>query len=399
MPLSFALYRSLFKQLVVAALIGVLAGLISAGFLKSLDWATDSRLDHGWLIYLLPLAGLLIGCSYHYLGHRAVGGSNLILEEINEPGAGVPRRMAPMVYAGTVITHLTGGSAGREGAAVQIVASLTDGFARFFKPSMHTRRLLLITAVAGGFGAMFGVPVGGAVFALEFQHHRRINYDAFVPAFTASIIGDRVVRKFDIHHLAVHKLTNVNIDTSLLWRIVLASVVFAAVAATFIYLVHAIKNWSTKLISWPPLRPVVGGALLLLLTTLVDSRDYLGLSTSLAETALTGAVGIVALAFVWKLLFTSVTLGTGFVGGEVLSLFIIGALVGAQTGRLLDASIPLFAILGFVGVFAAAANTPVTCIVIGAELFGTTALVPIAIVCVLSYAFSGKSSIYSSQRR
>ena len=376
----------------------MLGGLVSGAFIGSLNWATTARINHGWLIGLMPLGGLIVGLAYHYLGHSVVAGNNLVLDEIHEPGAGVPARMAPMVYGGSVVSHVVGASVGREGAAVQITASITDTVSRFFNPSEHMRRLLLVSAVAAGFGAMFGVPVGGAIFAIEVQHRGRPKYDYVMYALTASIVGDRIVRELDIKHLATPMLMHVDISFSLLWRVFVASAAFALIAVAFIKGVHSLKAKMSQWFPWGPARPFMGALAVLALTFAADTREYLGLSTHIAEAALWGAVGLSALAVLWKLAFTTVSLGTGFVGGEVLPLFIIGALAGAQTGRLLDASIPLFAALGFIGVFAAAANTPIACLFIGVELFGSGAIVPMAIVCGLAYALSGPSSIYASQR-
>jgi H+/Cl- antiporter ClcA len=384
--------------LVLAICVGVVGGLISASFIGSLNWATTTRTNHSWLIVLMPIGGFVVGLLYHYLGQSVVAGNNLVIDELHEPGAGVPGRMAPLVYGGSVASHLVGASVGREGAAVQIIASITDAIARIFKPSEYIRRLLLVSAIAAGFGGMFGVPVAGAIFAIEVQRRGLPKFDFIAYALAASVVGDRVVSAISVHHLLTPSLEVTNFNFALLWRLLIASVVFACVATTFIKTIHALRDQMAKWISWSPIRPVIGAIAILALTAIADSRAYLGLSTQIAEAALLGAAGLAALAFLWKFLFTTVSLGTGFVGGEVLPIFIIGALVGAQTGRLLDASIPLFAALGFVGVFAAAANTPLACLVIGIELFGSNAILPMAIVCALAYGLSGTSSIYSAQR-
>ena len=384
--------------LLLAICVGVVGGLISASFIGSLNWATTTRTNHSWLIVLMPIGGFVVGLLYHYLGQSVVAGNNLVIDELHEPGAGVPGRMAPLVYGGSVASHLVGASVGREGAAVQIIASITDAIARIFKPSEYIRRLLLVSAIAAGFGGMFGVPVAGAIFAIEVQRRGLPKFDFIAYALAASVVGDRVVSAIGVHHLLTPSLEVTNFNFALLWRLLIASVVFACVATTFIKTIHALRDQMAKWISWSPIRPVIGAIAILALTAIADSRAYLGLSTQIAEAALLGAAGLAALAFLWKFLFTTVSLGTGFVGGEVLPIFIIGALVGAQTGRLLDASIPLFAALGFVGVFAAAANTPLACLVIGIELFGSNAILPMAIVCALAYGLSGTSSIYSAQR-
>ena len=383
---------------VLAVLVGIVGGLVSAFFIGSLNWATTARLNHDWLIWLMPIGGFLVGLAYNYFGGSITAGNNLVLEEIHEPSAGVPSRMAPMVYGASVTSHIVGASVGREGAAVQITASLSDTLVRRTGPTATTRRIVLVSAVAAGFGAMFGVPVAGAIFALEVLQRGRPKFALLGYALLASFVGDQIVRALDVHHLVTPSTPKVSIDFALLWRLPIAVGVFALTAIAFIKLTHVIKDVMASKIRWAPLRPFIGGLFVLGLVLAAGTRSYLGLSTDIAEVALTGAVGLSALSCVWKFFFTTISLGTGFIGGEVLPVFIIGALVGAQTGRVLDASVALFAMLGFVGVFSAAANTPIACIFIGWELFGSNALVPIAIVCLSTYAISGSTSIYSAQR-
>ena len=335
---------------------------------------------------------------YHHFGERVASGSNLVFEEIHEPGAGVPRRMAPMVFAATAVSHLFGASTGREGAGIQITASIADGLARPFSPSPETRKLLLITAISAAFGGLFGVPIGGMVFALEVQENGRIRYEAMLPALLAGLVGFQIVENLDIQHLVTGTLIPVELSLALSWKLVVLSAVSSILAIAFIQLTHSVHLAAHSLIKWQPLRPVIGGCIVLLLVLLSGTRDYLGLSTHLAEGAFAGAVGIAVGAFAWKLVFTSVSLGTGFIGGEMVPLFIIGALAGAQTGRLLNASIPLFAAIGMMATFAAASNTPIACIVIGVELFGAGAMIPLALVCVVAYVLSGQRGIYHSQK-
>jgi H+/Cl- antiporter ClcA len=383
---------------VLAVLVGIVGGLVSALFIGSLNCATTARLNHDWLIWLMPMGGLLVGIAYNYFGSSITAGNNLVLDQIHEPSAGVPSRMAPMVYGGSVTSHLVGASVGREGAAVQITASLADTLVRRMNPTATMRKIVLVSAVAAGFGAMFGVPIAGAIFALEVLQRGRPKFALLGYALLASFVGDRIVRALDVHHLVTPNTPNVSLDFALLWRLPIAVCVFALTAIAFIKLTHVIKDQMASKIRWAQFRPFIGGLVVLGLVLAAGTRSYLGLSTDIAEVALAGAVGLSAVACVWKFFFTTISLGTGFIGGEVLPVFIIGALVGAQTGRVLDAPVALFAMLGFVGVFSAAANTPIACIFIGWELFGANALIPIAIVCVSTYAISGSTSIYSAQR-
>jgi H+/Cl- antiporter ClcA len=378
--------------------VGVIAGGAAFVFLSSLEWATDTRIDHPALLYGLPAAGFAVGLAYHYVGGRSGGGNALLIDEIHEPRAWLPRRMAPLVLVSTIVGHLFGASIGREGTAIQMAGSLTDGAARVARLGPSERRIFLIASIAGGFGAVFGVPVAGTIFALEVQTVGRIRFDALVPAFVASLTGDLVVRGLGYEHDALPSLDPVSLDAVLLAKCALAGVAFGLTAVVFADLTHALRHVMARLVAWPPLRPVLGGIALVALVGISDGRGYLGLSTPLVADALAGGAGIAAGAFALKLLFTSLSLGTGFQGGEVTPLFVMGATLGVPLAHLLDVPVPLLAGIGFVAVFAGASNTPLACTVMAAELFGSAIVVPAAAACIVSYVISTERSIYESQR-
>lgn len=383
----------------LATVVGVLAGLSSAMFLVSLDWATDTRRDQPWVLWLLPLAGFVVGLLYWAVGGTTARGNNLVIDEIHEPTAWLPRRMAPLVFASTIVTNLFGGSAGREGTALQMSASLSDGvFRRIIPVAAPDRRVLLIAAISGGFGAVFGVPVAGAVFGLEVHSRGRIRHDAIVPAMAASFVGDRVVHALGVPHLPVPVFGAVDLDLLLLLKVVVAAVAFAWTADVFIVATHAVRDVLARFVTWPPFRPLIGGSVVVAMTVAIGTRDYLGLSLPLITDALAGGAGIATFAFAGKLVFTAVTLGSGFQGGEVTPLFVIGSTLGATLAVAMGAPVPLFAAIGFVAVFAAATNTPIACTIMAVELFGGSVIVPVAIACILSYALSSDRSIYTSQR-
>ena len=197
-PLSRAMHVA--RWVALAFLIGVLSGLLSAAFIEALNWATDTREGNNWLVFTLPLAGLLVGCSYHYLGPRLERGSNLIIDQIHSRSEWIPLRLTPLIFGASVVSHVAGGSTGREGAALQLAAGVTDPISKRLGLNPADRSLMLIAAIAGGFGSVFGVPVAGAVFALEVQRVGRVRYEALVPAFVASFVGDAVVRGLGVSH-------------------------------------------------------------------------------------------------------------------------------------------------------------------------------------------------------
>lgn len=386
--------RTLLVRFIGAASIGVVGGLLAALFLGSLNWATTTRTDLNWMVWLLPVGGLAVGLLYHHFGQPIAGGTSLVLDAAHVPDGEVPARMAPMIWSGSVASHLVGASVGREGAAVQIVASVTDETARRFNIDRGSRVALLMCAVAAAFGGLFGVPAAGGLFAFEVQRESRRHVSVLPFAVASSVIAYFTARAVGIEHHHPFRTDALNLDWSHLWRYVVAGIFFGVVAAAFIALEHAVKNVFTCTIAWPPARPLIGGLCVLGLVALADSRLYLGVSFDLVDIALAGALGIAGIAFLWKMVFTAVSLGSGFVGGEMLPLFVMGALAGAQFARVTDASVPLFAALGLVAVFAAASKTPFACMVIGIEMFGWNGLPAYVIVCIVAVLAGGQRSIY-----
>lgn len=400
------------RWLAIVTPVAVITGSTVAFFLWLLHLATRTRWDLPWLIYLLPAAGIAIVWCYQRFGAAAAGGNNLVIEQIHEPGGGIPKRMLPMVLLATVATHLFGGSAGREGTAVQMGGSIAQLFSATFKLDRKDTQILLTCGVAAGFGAVFGTPLTGAIFALEVLALGTMRYNALIPCLLASIIGNLTCALWGIDHshfligdsakLLEHAVPALNI--SLTAKIALASVAFGLAGFLFAELTHSFQALFKRYIARYWLRPVVGAALVLGISWCLGTRDYLGLGVMTAD----GSGISIATAFVaggathwswlWKLLLTALTLSCGFKGGEVTPLFFIGATLGASLATVLGVPIDLMAGLGFIAVFAGATNTPLACTIMGVELFGSQYLIYFAIACFLAYFFSGHSGIYLSQQ-
>ncbi|HVX49575.1 MAG TPA: chloride channel protein, partial [Chitinophagaceae bacterium] len=339
----FFIVKHLAKWSVLVFPVAVVTGSLVALFLWLLDESITIRFAHPWLLYLLPAAGILIYALYKFWGKGTEAGNNLIMDEIHNPGGGVPARMAPLVLGTTVITHLFGGSAGREGTAVQIGGSIAQFFARRYKLSKNDVRMLLMTGIAAGFGAVFGTPVTGAIFALEVLSVGRIKHDGLLPCLIASLLGDITCAAWGIHHTQYHVFFSgegktfysfFHINLALLLKVIVAGIAFGLAGLLFAELSHTIKNYSNRWIKNKWLIPAVGGFIIIGLTLGLGTDDYLGLGIRGSHS---GAVTLVScfqhggaayFSWWWKLLFTAITLGTGFKGGEVTPLFFIGAALG-----------------------------------------------------------------------
>jgi len=395
--------------------VSIAIGAACALFLWLLDRATQLRIESPWLLFLLPVAGAAISLLYRYVGHVAEGGNNLLMDAIHghengDSGIVVPRRMAPLILFATVVTHLFGGSAGREGTAVQMGGSIASAIGRWFRLSSIDTRTLLMAGIAAGFGAVFGTPLAGAVFAMEVLAVGRMSYDALIPCLMAAVIGDWSCVAWGIHHThyvisaTAPEPVGLSLDWLLTGKVVLAAVAFGLVSVLFAELIHSINHIFKRTIVRPVARPVVGGLMVIALVYLIGTRDYLGLGVSSPDPDTVTIVssflpnGATAWSWWWKLLFTAVTLGSGFKGGEVTPLFFIGAALGNALAHLMNAPVDLFAGLGFIAVFAGASNTPLACTLMGVELFGSHYALYYAIACFLAYLCSGHSGIYLSQR-
>jgi H+/Cl- antiporter ClcA len=403
----------LLRWTVLVLPVSLIVGSLVALFLFLLDVATKYRWQHEWLLFLLPVAGVAIHFLYKLSGKNAEKGNNLIIDEIHEPRQGVPLRMAPLVLLTTVVTHLFGGSAGREGTAVQIGGSIAQMLGKWLKLTTADIRIMLMAGMAAGFGAVFGTPVTGAIFALEVLTIGRIKYDALLPCFIASMLADVVCTAWGIHHtqykilFSAHELQSfgfLHFDFLLLAKSILAGILFGLVGYLFSKLSHSIKDTANKYLPVKWLIPVVGGCVIIALTFMLGTYDYLGLGVTTADGKGASIVnayttsGVTDWSWLWKIIFTAVTLGTGFKGGEVTPLFFIGAALGHTLAIHSGAPIDLFAGLGFIAVFAAATNTPLACTIMGVELFGADNLVYYAVACFTAYFFSGHTGIYRSQR-
>lgn len=385
----------LLKWLFICVLTGFFSGSASAFFLVALEWVTHYRDSNVLILWLLPMGGLLIGLGYHYYGKEVVKGNNLLLEEYENPQKTIPLKMAPLVLVGTLITHLFGGSAGREGTAVQMGGAIADQFTRIFKLDNSDRKTLIILGISAGFASVFGTPLAGAIFALEVLYFSKISFKSIVLSFLVAFIAYFTVEFWEVKHTHYTIPVVPDIDLKILLWIIPTSILFGLAAMLFSRSTHYWGVLFSKTIKYPPLRPFVGGVLFAFVMYLIGTTKYLGLGVPIiVESFSKPSENYV---FLLKILFTGFTLGAGFKGGEVTPLFFVGATMGSALSLFVPLPIALLAGMGFVAVFSGATHTPVACTVMGMELFGMESGLFIGTACFIAYLASGSVGIYHSQ--
>lgn len=384
------------KWLLIATAVAFLAGTASAFFLFALDHATNWRETHRWAIWLLPIGGFAVGLVYHLMGKTVDAGNNLIIDEIHDPKKVVPLRMVPLVLGGTVISHLLGASVGREGTAVQMGGALADQLSHLFRMCREDRRIILMAGISAGFASVFGTPLAGALFGLEVLAIGRMRYDALFPCVVAAIVADQVGQAWGVHH--THYVIGEVVPVAFwsVMAVVAAGIIFGLTGLIFATATQRLGALVKRLIAYPPLRPFAGGVVIAIAVWALDAYQYIGLG--IPSIVQSFEVPMAPWDFLGKLVFTVTSLGTGFKGGEVTPLFYIGATLGNALAPLLHLPFPMLAGIGFVAVFAGAANTPLATIVMAMELFGTEIGPLAAIACIASYLFSGHTGIYHAQR-
>lgn len=395
-PEKIALLPYTVRWLLLSTVVGLLSGSASAIFLFALDAATGYRESHRWIVWLLPFAGFAVGWVYLKIGQRVEAGNNLLIDEIHDPQKVMPLRMAPLILVSTVISHLFGASVGREGTAVQMGGALADQLTRLLHLDKDDRRILLMAGIAAGFASVFGTPLAGAIFALEVLAIGRLRYDALFACAISAVVGDQTTMLWGVHH--THYAAGA-IPALSLWGLTAALIaggVFGVVGMLFADGTHWLSAQMKRHVAYAPLRPLMGGVLIAAALWFFGAWRYAGLGVPVIVESF--AQQLMPWDFLGKMAFTLASLGSGFKGGEVTPLFYIGATLGNALAPLLHMPFPLLAALGFVGVFAGAANTPLACTLMAIELFGSEIGVYALVACVISYLFSGHTGIYKAQR-
>lgn len=365
-------------------------------FLWLLDKATLTREQHSWLVYLLPFAGIIVVYLYFQFGRNVERGNNLLIDEIHDPKKIIPFRMLPLIFVSTVVTHLFGGSAGREGTAVQMAGAIADQWAHLFKKLKLDRQQLLMMGMSAGFASVFGTPIAGAIFGVEVLAIGRVRYSSLLPCLFAAVIAHFVCLAWGIQHTtySIGLVPELSVSTILLSFA--AGIIFGLCAWFFVWGLHRSSAALQQAIASPFLRVFLGGVVIIALTLIIQSDRYLGLGIPSILNSFAFPSG--PQDFILKILFTVITLSVGFKGGEVTPLFFIGATLGSFLSLFMGLPTGLLAGMGFAAVFAGAANVPLASIFMALEMFGGGSGIYMAIAVITSYVFSSHNGIYSAQK-
>ena len=387
-------FRTFYRWLLLATAVGAVCGLVGTAFNLAVTSATEIRMANPQLIYLLPVGGVLIAGLYRFSDLEGEGTNNII-DSIHE-GEHLPLLLVPVIFISTAVTHLLGGSAGREGAALQIGGSMGYGVGSLLRLDEKDMRIVTLSGMSAVFAALFGTPLTAAIFALEVISVGILYYSAFIPCLVSSLVAYAVSRLCGIVPMSFC-VDFVPMDVVVIMKVVILSVLCAVVSMLFCVVIHKSERIASGAVKNPFLRGAVGGILLVALTYIAGSTAYNGAGTDVIEAALTAGKAPDR-AFLWKILFTAVTIGCGFKGGEIVPTFFIGATLGCVAGPLIGLSAPFAASLGLVAVFCGAVNCPIASIILSVELFGSENLIYCALACGISYMLSGYYGLYSSQK-
>ena len=386
--------KTFLKWGLLGLIMGILGGLIGAGFHHALHFVTHVRGEHTWLIFLLPIGGLFTVALYKFLKLQNNKGTNEIIDATLD-GHPVSPAVFPGIFLATATTHLFGGSAGREGAALQLGGSTASILAKLFKLDQEERKVMVMSGMAAVFAGLFGTPLTAALFCMEFESVGTVFSPALLPCFLAAFVASRVSLLFGVHAEGILLETALGMDILTLGKVAVLAVAISVLGIAMCAFFHKAEHFAKHHVANPYVRIAVGGAIVMVLTLIVGDHRFNGAGMDMALAAVEGHADWYS--FLMKLIFTAVTLGAGFKGGEIVPTFCIGATFGCLMGGLLGLDAGLCGALGLIGLFCCATNSPLASIVLSIEMFGSANLYLFALVCVICFVLSGNSGLYASQ--
>ena len=382
------------KWAVLGVLMGSIGGVLGAVFHHALHFVTHLRLEHNWLVYLLPIGGLLSVAWYRLLKLKKNRGTNEIIDAVLD-GEELKPQIAPGIFGAAMLTHLFGGSAGREGAALQLGGSVASLLAKIFRLERDDRRVLVMAGMSAVFAGLFGTPLTAALFCMEFESVGTIFSPALLPCYVAAFTASSVSARMGVHAEGLPLDTAAVLSLNNLWAYLLLAVLISLLGITMCKVFHEAEHLAAHHVKSPWVRIFAGGVLIALMTTLAGDHRFNGAGMDMALEAVAGHADWYSFAV--KMLFTAVTLAAGFKGGEIVPTFCIGATFGCVVGGLLGLDAGICGALGLIGLFCCATNSPLASIVLSIEMFGGANLHLFALVCVICFVLSGHSGLYASQ--
>lgn len=386
--------KTFLKWICIAIITGVVVGLFSIIFSFCITWVTDFRNSHHYIIFLLPIAGCFIVFLYKLFDYSNNKGTNLVLSTIHSETK-LPFKMAPLIFISTIVTHLFGGSAGREGAALQLGGSIGSKIAELLKLDEQDQHVVIMCGMSAAFSALFGTPMAASIFSMEVISVGVMYYAALVPCVFSAIIASNFASTMGIspEKFKIKMIPDMNLENSV--KIIIISMACAAISVLFCMMLHGIGDLYRKYLKNQYLRISTAGIIIILLTLILGTGDYLGAGIPVIERAIEGEA--VPFAFLMKMLFTALTLEAGFKGGEIVPSFFIGATFGCMAGHILGISPSLCAAVGMTALFCGVTNCPITSLLISFELFGYKGVAYFMIAISVSYLLSGYYGLYHDQ--
>lgn len=386
--------KTYIKWLIFSSITGLVVGAFSSVFAMCMKWATGVRADAPWIVYCLPVIGLVIVFLYSIMQYKNDKGTNLVLSMIHAQTE-IPVKMAPLIFFSTVLTHLGGGSAGREGAALQLGGSIGNELGRWFHFDDKDKRVVVMCGMSAAFAAVFGTPMAAAIFSMEVVSVGVMYYAALVPCVVSSLVASSFATDLGIRPEAFNIISIPELEAENVLVILGLSVCCAVLSVLFCIMLHKTGDLYRKYLKNPYIRIFVAGTVIVLIYLLLGTDDYMGAGIPVIERAILGKA--VWWAFILKMILTALTLEAGFKGGEIVPSFFIGATFGCVFGQLFGISPSLCAAAGMIAVFCGVTNCPITSILISFELFGFEGVPYFLLAIATSYMLSGYYSLYNDQ--
>ena len=387
--------EAFFKWIIISILVGVAGGVLGSVFHKSIDFVTELRIQNSFLIYILPVGGLFIAVIYYLFSSKGRIDTNRVIESVRKD-KDIPIVMLPLIFISTVVTHMLGGSAGREGAALQLGGSVGYNTGKLLKLRKNDMHIIVMSGMSSVFAALFGTPLTAAIFSLEVTSVGTFHYAGLLPCVISSVTAAQIAEKFSLHPVQFRGIEFGSVSGKLILQVIFVAVICAVVSILFCMTIKKSEHLMDKLLKNSFLRAFAGGLIIVILTIVAGNRDYNGAGMDVIEHAMSGEA--VPWAFLLKILFTAITISAGFKGGEIVPAFFIGSTLGCVTAPLVGLSPVLGAAIGFVALFCGVVNCPIASIMLSLEVFGDDGILLFALASAVSYMMSGCFGLYDSQK-